>query len=430
MSLILPSRRNPLVYPNGAKAGSDPTHPAAFRRSIAVVPSGNNVVNLHNGQIGTRAGSPVPVTYPIIGPGLRFGTTADIITFANINADTGNGSGFHGTYAAIFQLDSVGVSGNYQMVGGNTPSVLNNGFIIDPSGSLGLFFGGSTNFNTFGFFPSAGVPYFVAVTFSTGSITAVLVATDLRTGQIRTFFNPNGAVGPATGNDGNFQVGGSAFNQNLGGPLAALMYSDAVLSFSALRKWAADPWSYWYPQRRFSWVGASSGGTTNPKTITVTCTSSVGWSRNIGKFCAIPSTTTTAVTKQPRKTVAVTATTTTSFLKQVAKTIALTCTSTTAAINAIKVKLQTITVGCTTSMAFGAKQVGKVVSVTATSTTAFKRAITHTFAVTCTSAVVAIKAITHKITVGCTSAIAIIATPFIAGGTILRRHINLTIFRK
>jgi hypothetical protein len=208
-----------------------------------------------------------------------------------------------------------------------------------------------------------------------------------------------------------------------------------------------------------------AGGSSFNKSVLVTCTSSVGWTKAVGKILPITATSTTAAPiKSVGKIVPITGTTTTSWLKSVGKIVPISSTTTTSwrksvgkllsiasttatVVSAIKVKLQTILVTCTSTTAFGAKTVGKIVAVASTSTTAFgsrtigkivavvatstmtlKRAVTHTILVTCTSALALLKSVGKKIaTITSTTTTSVIAT---FSGFVARRRINLTIFRK
>jgi hypothetical protein len=229
-----------LAFPAGLAPGFDPAHVAGAVPLLSAVAKGTGAINLLSGKQGT-AGVLVAATAVIHG---TIGPSAGTV------AATGNGVQFSGistvnfsnvTLAVIAVPTAIGGATMYCAAAGGT----NSGFALGWS-STGLLRLASQSVNTYvsNITLTAGVPYFLAA--STQGTQCVFVAVNLLTGQI--FTNtvvttiassaPNGAasMGWATS-------GGSSANT------AAMMYSGQYNPLQALLIWAADPWSFWYPNK-------------------------------------------------------------------------------------------------------------------------------------------------------------------------------------
>jgi hypothetical protein len=93
---------------------------------------------------------------------------------------------------------------------------------------------------------AANTSYFIAL--SGVSATGFNVAyTNLSTGQMFSQFVSS--VSPTSLN-GTLTVGNiGALDRFFNGSVAAAMYSNSFMSLAQLNQWAADPWSFWYPDR-------------------------------------------------------------------------------------------------------------------------------------------------------------------------------------
>lgn len=134
-----------------------------------------------------------------------------------------------GGYCAIVSLDAPagnGVAFAYNV--GSINAFVNSGAVSHDFLSVAL-----------------NVPYFVAISIDSSN-TWNAVATNLMTGQIRaatkfaTATVPSAGTGICHGNSYNH-------NQPLNGYLAVSMYSNKGMTLADMLQWAADPWSYWYP---------------------------------------------------------------------------------------------------------------------------------------------------------------------------------------
>ena len=240
MALLLPTR-NPLAYPAGVAPGFDPTHVAGKSVEFSAISVGGNFINLFSGIPGTITGSPTPKIDGKIGVSTTLAGEGSTNQIGFINPDLAAYSGV--TYAAILILSSIGTSAQGVVANGNgTSSSIR---FASTTGIFTFVLGGVAATASI-LAANANVPYFVAASWD-GSIIKYLLA-DLSKGLVLTdtkVFSHAG-VGPA----GGFIVGNSsAQTQGLGGSIATAMYGPGVLSMSQLLQWAADPWSFWYPDR-------------------------------------------------------------------------------------------------------------------------------------------------------------------------------------
>lgn len=122
------------------------------------------------------------------------------------------------------------------------------------TGKFNFFLSGN-NLTTF--VASVNTPYFVAASgFSSGTLNWVIV--NLASGQIVAESHACSAF-PATSMGGQNIIGNNS-GQPMLGIVAAAMYSPAYMPLTQLLQWAADPWSFWYPNDDAfnSLVGVSS----------------------------------------------------------------------------------------------------------------------------------------------------------------------------
>lgn len=244
--------RNRLAFPCGLVPGFDPSHSASRNCRFSVVNIGSGAVNLLNGKPGV-------VT--------NFAQTIDgIIGPAQISTTSGGSQCFYTfsggptapetqiTFACIIRagapLFNSTILANNEVGAFNAGAYFHSNNLnwemdVPPSGL------GSANFVL-----TQGVPYFLGGSIdNSGNYTTIAVRMD--TGQV--VFTSSGVAAhgiAATATTGHFYVG-SFENAGSGflGSIAAAMYSGCFLSLPQWQQWAADPWSFWYPDVDASYVG-------------------------------------------------------------------------------------------------------------------------------------------------------------------------------
>lgn len=251
--MLLPVfRQSPLACPQGRSPGFDPTHPASLNCFISTIPIAAGVFNLITDAVGTAYG-----TNPAVA------LDGSIGMCAKTTGITQNGWRLSGnttaqevlvTMAAITRVTSL--ANDFQAwlsSGGNA----NTGvwLYVKTTGHLFFGFGGVANIDS-GLILTANTPYFVAASYSAAATNVNFVLVNLSTGSMQT------ATGSTAGNstvapDNRFLIFGNTFASSNSpiGVTSNVMYNRSYLSMSALRMWANDPWSFWYPPRAQSAVG-------------------------------------------------------------------------------------------------------------------------------------------------------------------------------
>lgn len=243
--------RNPLAYPAGYRPGFDPSHPAsAFIRNRltagklkggSFISQGGNMVDIVTGIVGTITGTVTPAIDKI-GPTVSPVSTGTV-QFSGY--ENGYGAG-KGTVAGIFIVQQNSGYGE------------NGGVYAGQSLALRLIESGGTNWSPYAYlsgsntafpiFPYAGYhPYFMAV--SGEGAEGRYIWANLQTGKIG--YGSFAASGSQS-SDGLVRMLGPSCNY------ACTMYSTAPLSMAELHQWAADPWSFWYPNPGDNWIAAQA----------------------------------------------------------------------------------------------------------------------------------------------------------------------------
>lgn len=254
MPLILP-RANPLAYPAGVAPGFDSTHVAAqsARFSVPNFVSGMVLLNFC-GPTGTKTkfGTVPAVLDSGIGPTAQF-TGAGVHTRLTIAGqpavvDTNQ------TIAAIIVPQSF--AGNGGGIVSTTSATQGACLEITSTGALKWGWLGSSSV-TSTIVLSLNVPYFVAASVSAAN-NVNFIAVNLFTGAVQTQATTIGAGAASTPN-GTYTLGMQpGGNIDYAGLTAACMVNTSFMPMAALRQWAADPWSFWYPRRQTNLVGASA----------------------------------------------------------------------------------------------------------------------------------------------------------------------------
>jgi len=231
-----------LAVPQGIPAGFDPKHPASSgispNNGISVVATGSNYRNLTGGKSGTVTVAPVTAIHGNLGLTTAHSALTDQISFSGNPVVAPSGT----TMGAIFICSSF-LNGNNYFVASSLGGGANDGVAINITSA------GNFNYsypfiaaNASGLILSVNIPYFVAASGDASNVD--FVVTDLRTGIIKKATIAAG--GTAQASDGTYYIGGLPSN-SYPAKIAAAMYAPARLGLAELSRWAADPWSFWYP---------------------------------------------------------------------------------------------------------------------------------------------------------------------------------------
>lgn len=222
-------------------AGVDASHFAARGLLFSGVPANNGFVNLRTGQAGTKVSTATEKILARLGRASVFpgGGVSAAHRFSGQDA-TNFGSN---TIAAICSFNGIATT---QLIFSNTTSNAGIALNVNSSGTLQVTMFGVVAISS-SIVLSVNVPYFIVVS-KNGTTGISLLVMRLDTQVIVTDAKASGT--PAVGN-GTYAVGngwaGGTFPMD--GNIAAVMFSSSYLHPSELRKWAADPWAFWYPRR-------------------------------------------------------------------------------------------------------------------------------------------------------------------------------------
>lgn len=234
-----------LTFPCGAKPGFDTTHIASQNTLFTGVSEpGGGFINLLNGTVAIKNGSPTQTVDGNIGPQTNYLSSLQYNSFTNISIVT---NATVATVAAIFKPTVNTTTIGYVMI--NLGTTANLGTISlnwALSGVLNFQFGTSSASTTFN--GVLGTPYFVSFSWSSASATSNGgYVTNLATG-VSIPITITGQTSAITTNGG-LDIGGNvAATRNIGGGVAAVMSSNAYLPLSVHQQWASNPWSFWYPE--------------------------------------------------------------------------------------------------------------------------------------------------------------------------------------
>ena len=245
-------RRNPFVFPAGVAPGFDPTH-VAGKAALSWCAS-YPLVNLVGG-VGSFADSNLKWGLQPIGPVAAVGSSTSNsggITFPPPGGLTSQNV----TFAGIFEIDLIGYPYQAAHIAWVTNGSSTCSFGVSTNGSvpslsvLSSYMSSPTGLPTL----VLGHAYFAVVAFGAATSCNVVV-TDLMTGQIWTVISTaNGAnfTGSGIGVASSGNVTGS---NKLGIATSAVI--PCAMSVPAMKRWASDPWSFWYPRRAHNLVGVS-----------------------------------------------------------------------------------------------------------------------------------------------------------------------------
>lgn len=270
MVVALLSSRSPnlLVFPAGALPGYDPTHVAAISSpyagdSYVAMPSGLMVSAMRGGLVTSIAASATAPAFSfdgVIGPSLSFAaastnhlksgamptTTDNSVTMAAILVGTAITSGYKPVYCA--RSDGLGWALSF-----NAGAVDVRNGVSDVASSLVV---------------SNAIPYFMAASCNQTTFNYILLRLD--NGKLLTASAAK--AGTTATNSANHSIGNFTTGNNFPcqAKIATIMYAPGNLNLQQLSQWAADPWSYWYPAPRRSWVGAITSVIVPPSAAKIT----------------------------------------------------------------------------------------------------------------------------------------------------------------
>lgn len=252
---FLTKYRNPLAYPAGYAPGFDPNHVAALNPVFSSVASGANHINILTGTPATVTGTPLHKIKNVMGPTLDFDTS---------NANYVNFSGFQttaipsGTLGMILELTSSIAGYNYIFTYGPVSGGSATGCLSLIQGNIFKMQNNTGSIISSGVTLEVGVPYFLACCFSDSLAATDFYIKDLKTGQFKTaFLGASNAITAAL--SGNCDLGTSPRDHQIARTsFAAAMFSRSYTPRPAMMQWAADPWSFWYPNPGDNWIAAQS----------------------------------------------------------------------------------------------------------------------------------------------------------------------------
>jgi hypothetical protein len=237
---ILPLRKSLLTFPGG-RPGFNPNHIAVVGApyfGVSAVPIGNRFYNLVNGKVSVTGNGTVTAVNDVNGPSVNvINGGGNYVQFTGLPTTTDG----QFTMACIVFPTATLATSSYWMFLGGSPNAIG---CDATSGQLGADGGGGRDS---GIVITPNNPWFVAVSMQYSSGNFNFAATNLRTGRIQTA-NAN-HVETSAANTGTLQIGTNFGGGPITGNIACVMHMPTYLSLQALAQWAADPWSYWYPNR-------------------------------------------------------------------------------------------------------------------------------------------------------------------------------------
>jgi hypothetical protein len=408
-------KRNPFAFPGGAP-GFDPSHPAAGVIRASYVCDGSLFSSLSDGG-RTTIGAGTRVVGPIAGLGNAANFNAGWCAIQGGQPVT-NDLDF--TYAAIFQ-PITNTANSAQFCNDSTTGTAGVWFGQVGSGSMGFVPVGKTSVNT-GLAAATADPYFWAVSchWNGASYDWTSVVRRLNTGVLQKATGTGVANAIPVAPNGTYVIGNQGAGTNFKQARcqqATLMFSGQFHDLPTLVKWAEDPWAFWYPPKLDLWsmLVAAVSGTSNPLTVSATCTSTATYIKSVGKILPATCTSTATLIRRTAKTLLATCTSTSSMLKSVGKKLVATCTSSLiggasyiAAGGTLFFK--TVVATCTsTSSLVTHSSFARTVIATCTSTSTLIKRVGKTLLATCTSTSSVLKSIGKKLVATCTSTSSVVA---------------------
>jgi len=247
---IVRSSRGSLVFP-GTPPRFDASHSAANGCTLSAVAVAGTFIDLLTGKAGSvTTGSPTQQVHSVLGPCLVMSATN--VAISGKRSYGANAAPLGDTLACIAMINSTAAQQAFIALGLNgTDSGYS--WLGCPSANAigGIAHAGLAGANG----PDVGtsVPFFLAASQSLSAATsatqtAVFVTVNLLTGKMTTASTSQGSYNVGSRN-GTYNIGSrGAASAPANANIACVMASDTFTPLPALTKWAADPWSFWYPQ--------------------------------------------------------------------------------------------------------------------------------------------------------------------------------------
>lgn len=246
--------RNPLAYPAGYAPGFDPNHMASKKPMFSGVASAGGFVNILRGQVGVAVNAPVFSLMGHVGSSIEYPGSGATHTHTFSGNSTVKAEAH--TVAAVTRMSSMPGSTAviFSSSGGNAGEQL---FVTATTGIIklsGVSGAGGTS-PTIGM--EANTPQLIIASNSgSGGVSNYLVM-NLLTGVIKTDVQTASTGGNAP--DGVYAIGNTTSSpRSLSGRVAAVAFTHSFMSIPELLQWAADPWSFWYPNPGDNWRGAGA----------------------------------------------------------------------------------------------------------------------------------------------------------------------------
>lgn len=247
----MPLLRTGLAYPAGIKAGFDPSHIAVqgqvTGRIFSAVAHNRNMVSLLRGLPGALGATAITFGMDgIAGPTAVFTDNSTTCTTGFSGHTTGTDAVCTMAYIGVFPSAPTATA---VLNSSNASNRMAMGIV---GGFYNVYVGTAFTDVSSGIPVLTGAPFFLCCSLRTGASNFVLV--NLATGKVTTAISATAFTNNTT--DGIFQVGANSQVNSTNLNLSAVMYSPKSMNMSQLLKWAADPWSFWYPQQARSKLGS------------------------------------------------------------------------------------------------------------------------------------------------------------------------------
>lgn len=237
--------RGPYAFP-GTNPAFDPAHPLSAGCRFSGVAHSGGFVNLLSGRAGTKVNGPSNVIDGALGQAINSVSSTDGYNFSG--QPTTNDTSV--TFGGFFRWTASGTSILLQSSSGVSGIAFGP---ITTGNQLCFFFDGGTGnpISTPLVSFAVGTPYFVAMSCYNaggGNFNSSAVCVDLLTGKTYSGNNTTASTGPVAPNGTCMVANGNGGFRSARGNVPAVMFNAVYTPLQGLLKWAADPWSFWYPR--------------------------------------------------------------------------------------------------------------------------------------------------------------------------------------
>lgn len=241
---LLRRARGPLAFP-GTKPGFDPSHIAAAQTRLSAAAMGGNFVDLTTGKSGAITGSPTN-SIGLIGPRIGFPGSTDLVTFSG--KPTASFPNY--TFGCVVAFDVVNVTNQFLISSSNGGTGVRLSIVNAGGSKLSIGINSLGGFNATQIPIAVNTPYalFGSLAWVSPNALCNAVAVNLTNGVVLSQSSSVAAGGAPGADSGTCSIGNRGSSLHAQGRIAAAMYSTEFTPISSLLQWAADPWSFWYPQ--------------------------------------------------------------------------------------------------------------------------------------------------------------------------------------